>query len=524
VHLQQAAPGNPAASAAYARLLAALDETAEANTAYAQALALAPDDAALHSDAGAALASAEAFEQAIELLTRAIALAPGLSAAHNNLGNALVGQERWPEAAAAFRAALALEPDFAEAHGNLGQVLLELKLLHDALVHFDAALAANPALAEYHNGRGRTLVYLGALDAARAAHIEAIRLAPNHAGYYAGLAMAHRLEADTPEFQALAGFAESMETQPPGTRAGLHFAMHRSLEYHGRHDEAFAHLVQGNALRRASMVYNEPRALEFLTSIEAIFTPELLRRALPVPEVPDVPIFILGMPRSGSTLVEQILASHRDVFGAGELKYMAETAATLDPGGLNFPANVLARSPADFAAAGDAYRARLRALAPQAPRITDKMPGNFTHIGLLRLILPGARIIHTRRDPVDNCLSCFAQMFGEGLAYANDLGELGRHYRAYDRLAAHWRAVLPAGAMLEVEYEEVVGDFERQVRRILDFCGLDWDPACLGFHEHKRPVITASATQVRQKLYTHAAGRAKPYGALLEPLLAALAG
>jgi hypothetical protein len=204
--------------------------------------------------------------------------------------------------------------------------------------------------------------------------------------------------------------------------------------------------------------------------------------------------------------------------------YLADTAGTLSAGGLAYPENVLARGDAELAAAGDTYRARLRALAPQVRRITDKMPANFVHIGLLRLILPGARIIHTRRNPVDTCLSCFAQTFGEGQPFANDLSELGRQYRAYDRLMTHWRGLLPAGAMLEVDYEAVVADFEPQVRRILDFCGLGWDPACLDFHEHKRPVMTASATQVRQKLYSHAAGRARPYGALLQPLLDALGG
>ena len=523
-HLEQAAPNHAAAAAAYARLLAAQGEAEAASIAYTHALTLAPEDAALHSDAGAALATLGHQEQAIALFTRAIALQPGFAAAHNNLGTALAALKRWEDAAAAYRAALALEPDFSEARGNLGNVALELLLPAEALTHVDAALAANPQLAEYHHSRGRALLYLGDMPAARAALSEAARLAPDNPAYYATLAMSHRLDAHDPVFQALAGFAGNMQAYPEGARAHLHFAMHRSLEHQGRHEEAFAHLLQGNALRRQLVAYDEPNALKYLARLEATFPSELMQRAPPVPDVPDVAIFILGMPRSGSTLVEQILASHRDVFGAGELKYLAETAATLDPGGLSFPANVPARSAAEFLAAGATYRARLRALAPQAARITDKMPSNFMHVGLLRLMLPGARIIHTRRDPVDNCLSCFAQVFGDSLAYANDLGELGRHYRAYDRLMAHWRTLLPPGVMLEVQYEELVADFEPQVRRLLDFCGLDWDPACLDFHTHKRPVVTASATQVRQKLYTHAVGRARPYGDLLAPLLAALAG
>ena len=522
LHLQQAAPGHPAASAAYARLLAALDETEAANAAYAEALALAPEDAVLHSDAGGALAATGAFEQAITLFTRAIALQPGLAAAHNNLGNALSALERWPEAISAYRAALALEPDFAEVHGNLGTAALEQLQVREALAHFDAALAISPEAAAYHAFRGRALMLLGDLDAARAAYAQAVRLAPDRPEYYNGLATTQQLEADDPAFHALLGLAETIEDQALSARIALHFALHRSLEHQGRHEQAFAHLLQGNALRRPLIPYEEARTARYFARVESVFGPEVLRRAAPVPKVPDVPIFILGMPRSGSTLVEQILASHRQVFGGGELMYLAETATTLAPSGLAYPENVLARSDAELAAAGNAYRARLRALAPQAPRITDKMPSNFLHIGLLRLILPGARIIHTRRNPVDTCLSCFAQTFGEGQPFANELGELGRHYRAYDRLMAHWRGQLPPGTMLEVDYEAVVTDFKPQVRRILEFCGLDWDPACLDFHEHKRPVMTASAAQVRQKLYTHAAGRARPYGALLQPLLDAL--
>jgi tetratricopeptide (TPR) repeat protein len=521
-HLRQAAPGHPAASAALARLLAAMGEP-EANSAYARALTLAPEDAALHSDAGAALAAAGEYEQAIALFTRAIALQPGLAAAHNNLGNSLVALKRWAEATNAYRAALALDPDFPEAHGNLGNAALELLRPAEALAYFNAALAINPSLAEYHHYRGRALLFLGDLPAARAAHTEAVRLAPGHAEYYGGLAVAQQLEADDPAFHALLGLAETMGTQSLSACVTLHFALHRSLEHQGRHEEAFAHLLQGNALRRPLLTYDEPRALRYFSRVETVFTPALLGRAAPVPAEPDVPIFILGMPRSGSTLIEQILASHHDVFGAGELMYLSDTAATLGAGGLSYPENMLARSDAELAAAGAAYRARLRALAPDAPRITDKMPANFLHIGQLRLILPGARIIHTRRNPVDTCLSCFAQTFSEGQPFANDLGELGRHYRAYARLMAHWRRHLPTGAMLEVDYEDVVTDFEPQVRRILAFCGLDWDPACLDFHEHKRPVMTASAAQVRQKLYPHATGRAQPYGTLLQPLLDALA-
>jgi len=241
--------------------------------------------------------------------------------------------------------------------------------------------------------------------------------------------------------------------------------------------------------------------------------------------MPDLPIFILCMPRSGSTLIEQILSSHHGVAAAGELMLLAHTATRFDASGtlgLPYPDNMIARRDDEFVAMGDYYRGKLRRAQPGAARITDKMPANFHHVGLIRMILPNARIIHTRRDPVDTCLSCFAQTFAAGLGYTNELREMGRYYRAYAGLMAHWRAVLEDDFMLEVEYADVVTDFAAQVRRILDYCGLDWDPACLAFYENKRPVMTASGTQVRRPIYRDSLERGARYGALLDPLREAL--
>jgi len=215
------------------------------------------------------------------------------------------------------------------------------------------------------------------------------------------------------------------------------------------------------------------------------------------------------------------------VFGAGEIEDLAIAAKKLTG-----PAARLIEAPELIAETGDAdllrlgtiYLARIRALAPDAARITNKLPENFRLCGLIRLALPGARIIHTRRDPVDTCLSCFSQLFAGNLPYTYDLAELGRYYRGYDGLMAHWRAVLPAEALLEVQYESVVADLETEARRILAHCGLDWDPRCLDFHRTERPVRTASMSQVRQPLYQGSVGRARAYDGMLGPLLAGLNG
>jgi hypothetical protein len=233
-------------------------------------------------------------------------------------------------------------------------------------------------------------------------------------------------------------------------------------------------------------------------------------------------VLIVGMPRSGTTLIEQILASHPQVFAAGELNDLREViAAHCDLAAVPapYPECVRELSAEVLRRIGTAYTDRLHRRAPEAARVTDKMPGNFFHLGLVHLAVPNARIILAGRDPVDTCLSCFARTFGDEQQFSYDLAELGRYYGAYESLMAHWRAVLPPGAMLEVQYEEVVEDLEGQARRIVAHCGLEWDDACLRFHETERPVRTASASQVRQPIYRSAVGRWRPYRQWLRPLL-----
>jgi hypothetical protein len=244
-----------------------------------------------------------------------------------------------------------------------------------------------------------------------------------------------------------------------------------------------------------------------------------------VGEQSSVPVFILGMPRSGSTLVEQILASHPKVFGAGEIDDFGKAILGLSGAArraITSPEVVSLMSGEQLRQLGASYVGRIKAAAPAAQRITDKMLENFRFTGLIHLALPNARIIHTRRDPIDTCLSCFSKRFAENLPYTYDLGELGRYYRAYEALMAHWRSVLPQNVMLEVRYEEVVADLEGQARRILAHCGLEWDPHCLDFHKTERPVRTASVAQVRQPIYKSSVGRWRAFESFLGPLLAEL--
>jgi hypothetical protein len=236
-------------------------------------------------------------------------------------------------------------------------------------------------------------------------------------------------------------------------------------------------------------------------------------------------VFILGMPRSGTTLVEQILASHPKVFGAGEVGEMGRLAASIETSsGLTFPDSVTAISGDQLCELGADYVRGIRRLAPQAARITDKMPANYLYAGLICLALPNARIIHTRRDLRDTALSCYSILWPLGQDHTYDLAELGRYCRSYQALMDHWRSVLPQGAMLEVQYEDVVADLETQARRIVAHCGLEWDDACLAFHRNERAVRTMSANQVRQPIYASSVGRWRAYESQLQALLDALEG
>ena len=277
-------------------------------------------------------------------------------------------------------------------------------------------------------------------------------------------------------------------------------------------------MIEGNRLKRAAAPYDEAAMMAYFDRIQSIFTKDLIREKQGT-NAARKPIFILGMMRSGSTLVEQILASHPEVHGGGELVALGEIARDI-----SYPDGVPGFDGAGLANLAHIYLEKTRSLAAGASHVTDKMPGNFFFAGLIHLMFPGAPIIHTLRDPVDTCLSCFSKLFTEEQFHTYDLGELGRYYRRYRDLMAHWRNVLPPARILDVTYEDVVADLEGQVRRILDYCGLSWDARCLEFHQNRRPVRTASVAQIRQPLYSGAVGRARAYGELLAPLLAALEG
>jgi tetratricopeptide (TPR) repeat protein len=374
---------------------------------------------------------------------------------------------------------------------------------------------------EAYSNLGNALLGLGELDLARQAYEKAVDLAPRSGRYYRALLMTKRVAPGDKHLAAMEQLAADMPSLHPVEQAELHFALGKAYADLGQHERSFAHLLDGNAIKRRELVYDETRALNSLYRVRDVFTPDLLntRRNAGVPS--EVPIFIVGMARSGTTLMEQILASHPKVFGAGERQDFPDLATGVQsPGDPRiFPEVVEALSNRELHRLGETYLNAIVPLAPEAARITDKMPGNFAFAGLIHLALPNARIIHMRRDPIDTCLSCFSILFTKGQPHTYDLAELGRYYRAYEALMAHWRRVLPAGVMLEIHYEDLVANLEGRTREALTFCGLDWDDNCLAFHTTRRSIRTASAGQARRPVYDTSIGRWRPYEAFLQPLI-----
>ncbi len=502
-----------------------LDRFEEALASYDKALALKPDFAEALANRGVALRSLDRVEEALASYERALALEPDRAEALNNRGNALRDLHRPEEALASFDRALALRPDFAEALSNRGNALLDLGRPEEALASCDKALALDPDDAIAFDNRGLVLAELGRFDEASASIEEAIRLAPRRIRSYYNLAATKRLTAGDPRLGAMEELARDALSLAPDEQIHLHFALGKALADVGDRQRSFQHLLEGNAAKRKRTRYDETSALGSLERTRALFTGEWMRENEGRGEPSDTPVFILGMPRSGTTLIEQILASHPKAFGAGEIAAFGYAVARLEGGpgrAVRFPEVVSLMSGGELRRLGADYLERLRASAPAAERITNKTTENFRFAGLIHLALPNARIIHARRNPVDTCLSCFSTLFAGNIPYAYDLAELGRYYRAYDALMAHWRETLPPSAMLEVGYEDVVADLEGQARRILAHCGLEWDARCLDFHLTERQVRTASATQVRRPIYRSSIERWRAYEPWLAPLLAEL--
>jgi len=564
----------------YRRALAVRPAMAEASNNLGNALRMAGDvDGAMqayqdaltqrekypeaYNNLGTLLQQDQRLEEAEHALKKAIAQNPRYVEAHNNLallysaqkkevdalrilGDALKfaptnGQtllitgriqnrrSNYTAAEQATRAALKDDPSNAEALTLLGQVLHETDRYDEAIQVLEKAVKLNPENPEALNFYGVALKSVGRLDDAREYILKSLRLNDSMYGAYANLNDLVDFSKGVGDelFNRMDAIFEASPNLESEQLLPLHFAYAKALEDRGEHERALQHYIVGGRMKRAQLDYKEADTFGFFDAIREAFPKEKFAKRT-FSGIPDErPVFIIGMPRSGSTLVEQIISSHPGVFGAGEVKYLSRALGQLRdrfPSLQKYPQMMEKITPAQLDIVAKNYLAALTAGAGDAKRITDKLLTNYFFVGLIHLLYPKAKFIHTARDPIDTCLSGFTKLFKDDMPHSYELGELGRYYRKYRELMAHWEKVLPKGTIHTVVYEDVIANTEKEAKALIAFLGLDWDDKCLEFHKSDRPVKTASVAQVRKPIYKTAVKRWKKYGDGLKPLADAIEG
>jgi tetratricopeptide (TPR) repeat protein len=441
-------------------------------------------------------------------------------AVHAKLGFVLLRLRRPAEAARHFAQALEKHPDDVPARVGLAHALRRQSDWLAAESHYQRALVLQPRHVQAMLGLGTCLRGRGCLEDACAWYERALQADPDCMDAYHLLSTLRRFAEDDPMLAQCEARQPRVAALPPIKQARYWFALGKIREDAGRFDDAFAAYAAGNRARAGLFALDESDADAWLARTCAAFDATLLA-AHPRQASADgrVPVFVVGMPRSGTSLIEQILASHPAVHGAGEVPDLRDVlvAAMGDPQG--WPEWAGRLSDPVLREMGDAYVDRVFRRTPHATHVVNKTTLNYRHVGLIRMLLPQARIIHAVRDPMDSCFSCFTHLFdGDNLPYSYDLRTLGRYYVRYAKLMRHWRAVVP-DAVLDVRYEDLVRDTETGVRRMLDHLGLEWNAACLDFHRNRRVVETASRAQVRRPVYRDSVARWRRFESHLQPLM-----
>jgi len=500
--------------------LQADDKHVEARQLVKKILREDPDNINALNLMGSICMAQKAFNDAEAFLRKAVGLAPDFTVAWSVLSASLKEQGKFEEAVEALEKALSLDPGNAEGHSNLGTLLMAWGKEERALVSIESALAIKPSLAGALLGKGHVLKTMGDQDNAIRAYRAAAKARPDLGEIYWSLANLKTFRFDPDE-------VEIMQTQLDSGKltdlSELHFLYSLGKHFEDRKDypKAFEYYTQGGAAKRKSVRF-DPVDFDYQTDkMIEVFTHEFFEERASFGYSDPAPILIVGLPRSGSTLIEQILSSHSQVDGTAELSDLMKVG---NQTGLNrfdklkYPESLVDMDADSIEDLGKEYIERTFHHRQGAAYFTDKMPNNFPHIGLLHLILPNAKVIDARRHPLDSCFGTFKQLFAKGQTFSYDLFELGQYYKCYIRLMEHWDNVLP-GKVLRVQYEDNVADQENQARRMIEHCGLEWEDQVLRFYETERAVKTASSEQVRQPIYNKSVNSWKRYETELEDLI-----
>jgi tetratricopeptide (TPR) repeat protein len=529
-HCREAArlkPDFPDARNNLGNVLRAQGQPADARACYVEALRLNPDLALTHRNMGQALQQENRPVDALVWYDQALSLDPGSARAHCYRGSALEELEKADQAGLSYEKAVQFDPGYAEAHNGLGWVRHEQGDLAAAVEHYQAALGLKPDLMPALLNVGLLRVEQGDFPAAEHAFREVLRLVPHHPGALSLLAMLLRGKLPAADEAVLRDLPADPHTSEVGRR-DVHFAVAHLDDSRGIYDQAAEHLYHANALaladaRRRGKDYQPAEHTHFVDQILSGSSPAFFERVRGFGLESSRPIFIVGLPRSGTTLTEQILASHSRVFGAGELRLGRQDfdgLAGTEPADITSFAALEKLDRGTVRRLGQGHLDRLACMSAMADHVVDKMPDNYLFLGLLATLFPRARFIHCRRDLRDTAVSCWMTNF-RSIPWANDAEHIARRFHDYERLMVHWGRVLPV-PLLHVDYEETVADLKGTAQRLLAWCGLEWEPACLAFYRTKQPIRTASVTQVRQPIYQRAVARWKHYEHVLDSLFSQL--
>ena len=484
----------------------------DAEKAIQKAVHLKPDSAEAHIDLADVLFMQDRYGDAEIELQKAQELKPDSPRVYIKLSNVLERGNKIEEALKAVDKAVELNPEMPEAFMRKGNICHISNRIEEAETYFKKALEMRPALPVALISLAELYQSLGEMDKSLEYIEKAQELAPDIPALYHTLGKTKKFTEDDPQFQKMVELEKTVDKFGLDQAAMLNFALFSAYENIKDYDKAFEHLKKGNDFKRKLIPYESERQKENFGAVKKNYNPDTLAAFKDKGYDSDIPVFIVGMPRSGTTLTEQIISSHPDVFGAGELSELSDTDLELGPLNTN-----------NAARHGERYveQVKKRDKSGNAKRITDKMPGNFASIGKIVSILPNAKIIHCRRNPIDTCLSCYKQNFARGQYWSYNMEELGTYYNEYLDLMAYWREVLK-DRFIEIDYETTVSELEKQARMLIDYVELPWNEACLEPHKQKRAVLTASKTQVIQPVYKSSMKGWKRYEKQLQPLIDSL--
>ena len=470
----------------------------------------------------------EQRDDAIVLLERAVELKPKFAGAWADLAETYTESEKFGEALDAVQRVIKLQPNMPFGHMIRGSILGKKDDHEGAINAFKEALEIEPDHIGSNMGLGNTLKTIGRYDEAVKSYKKCIEAQPLFSEAYWSLANLKTYSFDDDEIKNMEKHVQSQDLTP-ASKAFFHIAIANAKEKQMKYGEAWYHFHTGNELRRTSEIYDSVTTQVTHDALIETFDEEFVNSTKGSGCQSDAPIFILGLPRSGSTLIEQILASHSQVEGTRELPDISLLGRRLTkskPPGIKYPDAVKHMTDEEKTEYGESYLETSKRYRTDKPRFIDKMPNNFAHIGFIKTILPNAKIINAKRHPLDSCVSSFKQLFYKGQSWSYDLFEIGEYYLEYQRMMDHWHSLYP-GEIYDIQYENIVNNQEDESRALIQYCGLDWEDSCLRFYENKRSVNTASSEQVRQPIYKGAMYAWKNYeseiGALkdiLEPVLA----